>query len=210
MQLAQLFIFGVVLLDERRFALLVQQRGRDRHRAAGVEHMHHRLSVMLRDFHRRMRLARRRAADEERDFETGALHLFRDVHHLIERRRDESAEADQVRVLLLRASKDFVARHHHAHVDDLVVITRQHHADDILADVVDIAFHRCQHDLALRFHGLAARDHRRLFRLHERRQIRDRLLHHARRFHDLRQEHFPRAKQIADHAHPRHQRSFDD
>ena len=41
-------------------------------------------------------------------------------------------------------------------------------------------------------------------------QIGDRLLHHARRFHDLRQEHFAGAKQIADDVHAGHQRAFDD
>ena len=34
------------------------------------------------------------------------------------------------------------------------------------------------------------------------------MLHHARRFHHLRQEHFARAKQIADHVHAVHQGVF--
>ena len=36
------------------------------------------------------------------------------------------------------------------------------------------------------------------------------LLHHARRFHHLGQEHLARAEQIADHVHAVHQRAFDD
>ena len=40
-------------------------------------------------------------------------------------------------------------------------------------------------------------------------QKRDRLLHHARGFHHLRQEHLARAEQIADHVHARHQRALD-
>ena len=39
--------------------------------------------------------------------------------------------------------------------------------------------------------------------------MRDRLFHHAGRFHHLRQEHFAFAKQITDHIHAIHQRAFD-
>ena len=49
-----------------------------------------------------------------------------------------------------------------------------------------------------------------LLRFHERRQIGDRLLHHAGRLHHLRQEHLARAEQVADDAHAVHQRAFDD
>ena len=49
-----------------------------------------------------------------------------------------------------------------------------------------------------------------LLRLDERDQMRDRLLHHPRRFHDLRQEHLTRPEQIADHVHAVHQRPLDD
>ena len=57
---------------------------------------------------------------------------------------------------------------------------------------------------ALRFRA------RRFLRFHERHQIRDRFLHHARALHDLRQKHFPGSEQIADHTHPGHERTFDD
>ncbi|SUB18970.1 Uncharacterised protein [Pantoea agglomerans] len=35
-----------------------------------------------------------------------------------------------------RRFKNFFARHHHAKVNDFVVITLQHHADNIFPDVV--------------------------------------------------------------------------
>jgi hypothetical protein len=38
-----------------------------------------------------------------------------------------------------RRSRGFVAGHHDAEVDDLVVVAAEHHADDVLADVVDVA-----------------------------------------------------------------------
>ena len=54
--------------------------------------------------------------------------------------------------------------------------------DDVLADVVHVALHGRDHDLALRLGDDAgARFFRRLFCLDERDQVRHRLLHHARR-----------------------------
>ncbi len=41
-------------------------------------------------------------------------------------------------------------------------------------------------------------------------QIGDRLLHHARALHHLRQEHLAGAEQVADDVHAGHQRAFDD
>ena len=41
-------------------------------------------AIMLRDFDRRMRLARGRAADEQRQRVLLALHLLRDMDHLVE------------------------------------------------------------------------------------------------------------------------------
>ena len=47
-----------------------------------------------------------------------------------------------------RGVEDLVARHHHAEVDDLVAVAAEHHADDVLADVVDVALDGGHHDLA--------------------------------------------------------------
>ena len=46
--------------------------------------------------------------------------------------------------------------------------------------------------------------------LHERHQIGDGLLHHARGFDHLRQKHASGAEQIADYVHAVHERAFDD
>ena len=128
--------------------------------------------------------------------------------HLVERRRDEPAQADEVGLLRLGALEDLLARDHDAQVDDLVVVAGEHDADDVLADVVHVALDGGEHDLALRLDDLAGGGHRRLLRLHERREVGDGLLHHARRLHDLRQEHLARAEQIADDAHAVHQRAL--
>ena len=77
----------------------------------------------------------------------------------------------------------------------------QHHANDIFTDVVDIAFHGGDHHLAVGFTLLFAGFNKRF-------EIRHCLFHDARRFDHLWQEHFPFAKQIADHVHTVHQRAF--
>jgi hypothetical protein len=40
------------------------------------------------------------------------------MHHLVERRRDQAREADDVRILLARRLQNLVRRHHHAEIDD--------------------------------------------------------------------------------------------
>ena len=121
--------------------------------------------------------------------------------------RDQAGEPDDVRVLLLRRLQDFRRRHHHAEIDHLVIVALEHDADDVLADVVHVALDRGHDDLAV---GALLLDALLLLLLlHERHQIGDRLLHHARGFHHLRQEHLAGAEQIADHVHAVHQRAFD-
>ena len=44
--------------------------------------------------------------------------------------------------------------HHHAEVDHLVVVAAEHHADDVLADVVDVPLDRRHDDPALRAAGV--------------------------------------------------------
>ncbi len=172
--------------------------------------MDDRAVVGRRDLHRRVRLARGRAADEQRQLETFALHLARDVHHLVERRRDQSAQADDVDLLLARGVEDLLARHHHAEIDHLVVVAAEHDADDVLADVVHVALDRGHEHFALRAHFAAGRE-RACFSasMYGSRYATAFFITRA-RFHDLRQEHFARAEQIADDVHAVHERPFDD
>ncbi len=109
----------------------------------------------------------------------------------------------------LARSRIFSHGDHHAQVDDLVVVAGEHDADDVLADVVHVALDRGEHDFSLRLDHLAGRGHRRLLRLHERRQVGHGLLHHAGGLDHLGQEHLARSEQIAHHAHAVHQRAFD-
>jgi hypothetical protein len=101
---------------------------------------------------------------------------------------------------------------HHPEVDHLVVVAAQDHADDVLADVVDVALDRGHHDLALAPLGLRASllPGQLLLRLHERFQVGDRALHHPGALDHLGQEHLARAEQVADDLHAVHQRALDD
>ena len=97
-----------------------------------------------------MHSAGRRAADEQRQRKAFALHLFGDVPHLVERRRDQSAKADHVHFFLAGGFQNLVARHHHPKVDDLVVVAAQHHADDVFADIVHVALDGGHEDFTAR------------------------------------------------------------
>ena len=101
--------------------------------------------------------------------------------------------------------------HHHAEIDDVVVGAPEHHADDVLADVVDVALHGGEHDRAIGAVGdrAAGGDRRLALGLEERCEIGDRLLHHASRLDDLRQEHPAGAEQVTDDVHAVHQRALD-
>src|SRR5207302_6869180 len=101
---------------------------------------------------------------------------------------------------------DFLRRYHDAEIDDFVIVALKHDADDVLADIVDVAFNGGHHDLAVGGDMRPAV----LLLLHIRQQISHRLLHDASRFDNLRQEHPPRAEQVADDVHAVHQLTFDD
>ena len=85
-------------------------------------------------------------------------------------------------------SRIFCAGTIDAEVDDLVIVALEHDADDVLADVVHVALHRGEHDLALQARLARAASSAFSFSM-KGMQIGDRLLHHAGRLHHLRQEH---------------------
>ncbi|RMR97359.1 hypothetical protein ALP75_205063 [Pseudomonas syringae pv. actinidiae] len=131
------------------------------------------------------------------------LHFTGNMHHFVQRRGDQPGQADDVALLVAGDLQDLLGRHHHAQIDDVIAVTAQNHADDVLANVVNVALDRGHEDLALGF-GLVT-----FFQFDERNKVRDRLFHHPCRLHHLRQEHLARAEQVADHVHAGHQRAFD-
>ena len=98
--------------------------------------------VILFNLHRGVRLGRSRATDHQRQIHFQALHFFCHVHHFIQRRGDQTTQANQVNIFLFGLFQNFCRGHHHAHIDDFEVIALQHHADNVFTNVVHIAFYR--------------------------------------------------------------------
>ena len=61
-----------------------EQRSHHPDGARGVLYVNGRATVVLLDFHRRMRFRGSRATDQQRDGKALALHLFRHVNHLVQ------------------------------------------------------------------------------------------------------------------------------
>src|SRR6185503_8311973 len=177
----------------------------DADRPRRVLHVHDGAFVLRIDLHRGVRGRSGRATDQQRQLEALPLHFPGNVHHLVERRRDQARQADHVGALAPRSLEDALARHHYAQVDDLEVVALEHDADDVLADVVHVALDGRHDDLAVRARGTAVG----FLLLDVRDQVRDGLFHHARGLDDLGQEHLAGAEQVADDVHAVHQRPFD-
>ena len=184
----------------------VEQLGRDERVLRRVHDVDHGMIVMRGDLERRVQLRGRSTADHDGRAESRLLHLFRHMHHLLKRRRDEAREAEQVRLLLAHGLDDLLCRNHDAEVDHLVIVTCQHDGDDVFANVVHVTLHRGKDHLACLGGALRGR----LFSLNGRLQNGHRLLHRARRLDHLRQEHLTGPKEFADTVHAVHQRPVDD
>ena len=160
--------------------------------------------IARRDLDRSVQAARGGAADEERQLQPLALHFLRYGAHFIEARRDQAGEANNVDFLTPCRVDDLGDRSHDAEIDHLVVVTLQHHADDVLADVVHVALDRRHKDfsgLGLLAVGVL------VFHIGD--ENGDRLFHHPRALDHLGQEHLAGAEQVADGVHAVHQRPFD-
>ena len=151
-----------------------------------------------------MRLGGGRTANQQRQVKIAALHFLGDVHHLVQRRGDQAGQADNVALLVDGGLQDFFRWHHYSQIDDVITVTAQDHADNILADVVYIAFYRGHQNLALGLGGVA------LFLFDKGDQVRYGLFHYAGGLDHLGQEHLAGAEQVADHVHAGHQRAFND
>src|SRR6516165_7732759 len=74
---AHRFVFRPMLRNKFCLAFLTQQTRGHGYGSARVENMHDRFAILRRNFHRRVRSACRRAANEQRKFESLPLHLPR-------------------------------------------------------------------------------------------------------------------------------------
>ncbi len=108
----------------------------------------------------------------------------------------------------LSGFEDFMAGHHHAEVDDVVVVALQHHAHDVLADIVYVAFNGGHEDAPF---GGACRLGLGLFLGFEvGQEVGDGFFHDARAFHHLWEEHFAGSEEVSYHVHAGHQGAFDE
>ena len=97
--------------------------------------------------------------------------------HLIQRRRNQPRKANHISLLSTCSFNDLSGGNHHAQIDDFEIVTLQNNADDILADVMDIAFDGRHHNLAGR---LTLTSRGQAFFFHERNEMADSFLHHPR------------------------------
>jgi len=88
--------------------------------------------VLLVDLHRGVRARGSWPTDQQRDVEALPLHLGREVDHLVQRRRDQPGQPDDVGVVFLGRVQHLLRGHHDAQVDDVVVVALQHDPDDVL------------------------------------------------------------------------------
>ena len=161
--------------------------------------------VARRNLHRRMHRRSRSSAYKNRNRQTSLIHQTRHVAHLFKRWGYQSAKSYIVGMLAHGSVDNFLCRHHHAHIYHLISVAAHHHPDNVFPDVVHVAFHRGDDNLASRF---AAR--LQLFALDEWLKPCHSLLHGARTLHHLRQKHLAVAKKRAHAVHAFHQWLFDD
>ena len=171
-----------MFLGEGLAPIKAEETSHDPNGAGCVQHVDRRAMVPLLNLDGGVHARRRCAANEQGNVEFQPLHFAGHVGHLVERRCNESAQADEVDVFLSCGSENLIARHHHAEVDHLVVVTLEHDAYDLLTDVVHIAFDSSQQNLPARSVDLATLG---FFPFDIRHQISHRLLHHASALHHL-------------------------
>src|SRR5262249_457555 len=136
-------------------------------------------------FHRRMDSAGRGPTDQEGDLESLPFHFTRHVYHLVQRGRYQAAQADHVCPFLASRVEYFLAGHHHAKIDDLVIVASQDQSYNVLAYVVHVPLDRREDDLSLRL--TSARSF--FFGFHEGKEVGNGLFHDPGALDDLREEH---------------------
>ena len=144
------------------------------------------------------------SANHQRDVEPAFLQESCHADHLFKRWGDESAESDDVNLFVDGFLHDGFCWYHHAEVDDFVVVAGEHYADDVLSDVMNIAFDGGEEYFA----GSGCSFLSGCFDV----GLKDAYcaLHGSCCFHDLWQKHFSAAEECAHLVHGIHEWSFDD
>ncbi len=172
------------------------RHGRHHRRVANVSH---KPRVAGSDFYGSMDRRSRSATDENRRGHATLLSESRHVAHFVERRRDKTAETDDVGTDFRSLVENLLRRDHNSQVDHVETVAAEHHVDDVFADVVHVAFDRRHENLSGAATGVVG-----LLRLDERLEPRHGVFHHARTLNHLRQKHFAFAEKRAHLVHARH------
>ena len=143
------FVVGVVLGDEIFLAVVAEEAGGDGDGAAGVEDMDDGLRVVgaiLTAVWARLVVAPPTSS--------GMRKPWRSISRATWTISSSEGVMRPLRPMIVGvfgagALEDFFGRDHDTHVDDLVVVAGEHDADDVLADVVDVALDGGEDDLAL-------------------------------------------------------------
>jgi len=146
-------------------------------------------------------LGERRAADEERDLDGRDAQVLRRHHHLLRGLHEQAGETECVGLVGVVRRDQILGRHLDAQVDHAVSVVREDDLDQVLADVVDIAFDGGQHDRTPRG---------RLGLFHEPLEVGDGGLHRLRRLEDFGDDELVVVEQPPDLVHAPHQRAIDD
>jgi hypothetical protein len=134
--------------NEARFLRGAEQVRDDVDGSRCVEHVHHGLAELGGDLDRGVLTARRGPTNEQGNREASTRHFARDEHHLVERGRDQTAQADEVGLLVDGRLQDAVHGDHDPQIHDRVVVAAENDAHDVLPDIVHVALHRGEDDLA--------------------------------------------------------------
>ena len=143
------------------------------------------------------------SSDKERHADTCLLQLAGYLTHLLKRWRNKTTQADEIDLLLTGSLDNLLGRDHNAEVDNLKVVTRQHHSRYILTNIVNISLDRSQQITTVTLCCFRA------LRLDMWLQNLHGTLHRAGRLDHLRKEHLTLAKKLSYQSHTLHQRALD-
>ena len=74
------------------------------------------------------------------------LQKFTQCFHFIQGRGYQSTDADDVCMVGFGGGNDVLIVCHDSQVDDIEIVAGQYNADNVFADIMNIAFGRCQND----------------------------------------------------------------
>ena len=151
-----------------------------------------------------MQLAGCSTTYHNRNIQSCSLQFFGHIDHFLETWGNQTAQTDDIHMLLLCLPDNLFRRNHYPHVDNLIVITGHDDTNDVLADIMHISLDGSQKH----FSGTFATFSFFCFNI----WLEDAycLFHRPGGLHHLGQEHLSLAKELSDGIHTRHERTLDD